>query len=85
MYDDDVAAICPAKKVALERIEVDIQHDRIHADDAVNVEQIGGMVEQFKIDLVLHGDLDSAQLERLSEISTRCPVRNIFAGNHVFS
>jgi len=72
------------KEWPLERVEVDIQHDRIHAEDAANVEKSGGMVEHFKIDLVLHGNLDDTQLERLSDISTRCPVRKTLAGNHVF-
>jgi len=72
------------KEWPLERVEVDIQHDRVHADDAVNVEQPGGMVEHFTIDLVLHGDLDEAQLDRLADISTRCPVRKTLAGTHVF-
>lgn len=72
------------KEWPLEKVEVDIQHDRVHADDAANVEQAGGMVEQFSIDLVLHGDLDAAQLERLADISTRCPVRKTLAGTHIF-
>jgi putative redox protein len=72
------------KEWPLEKVEVDIQHDRIHADDAANVESSGGMVEHFKIDLVLHGDLDEAQLDRLTDISTRCPVRKTLAGTHVF-
>jgi len=72
------------KEWPLERVEVDIQHDRVHAEDAANVEKSGGMVEHFKIDLVLHGDLDDAQVERLSDISTRCPVRKTLAGTHVF-
>ena len=68
----------------LEKVAVDIQHDRIHADDAENVEKPGGMVERFKIDLVLHGDLDDAQVARLTDISTRCPVRKTLAATHVF-
>ena len=73
------------KKWPLERVEVDIRHDRIHADDAANVESAGGMVEHFTIDLVLHGDLDQTQIDRLSDISTRCPVRKTLAGTHVFN
>lgn len=72
------------KEWPLERVEVEIQHDRIHADDAANVEKPGGMVEHFSIELVLHGELDNDQVERLSNISTRCPVRKTLAGTHVF-
>jgi putative redox protein len=73
------------KEWALERVEVDIQHDRVHADDAARVEEAGGLVERFQIDLVLHGDLDDAQIDRLSDISTRCPVRKTLAASHVFA
>ena len=73
------------KKWALERVEVDIQHDRVYADDAVRVEEKGGLVERFQIDLVLHGDLDDAQIERLSDISMRRPVRKTLAATHVFA
>ena len=69
----------------LERVEVDIQHDRVHAEDAARVEETGGMVERFQIDLVLHGDLDDGQIERLSDISTRCPMRKTLAATHVFA
>ena len=73
------------KERALERVEVDIQHDRVHDDDAARIEEKGGLVERFQIDLVLHGDLDDAQIERLSDISTRCPVRKTLAATHVFA
>jgi putative redox protein len=69
---------------ALDGVEVDIQHDRVHADDAANVEEAGGMVERFQIDLSLRGDLDEAQIERLADISTRCPVRKTLAATHQF-
>jgi putative redox protein len=72
------------KEWPLERIEVDIEHDRIHADDAVNVENTGGSVERFRIKLVLHGELDEAQRSRLADISTRCPLRKTLAATHVF-
>ena len=73
------------KRWSLARVEVDIQHDRIHADDAANVESAGGVAEHFTIDLVLHGDLDQTQIDRLSDISTRCPVRKTLAGTDVFN
>ena len=48
------------KEWVLERVEVDIQHDQVHADDAARVEEDGGLVERFQIELALHGDLDDA-------------------------
>ena len=72
------------KEWPVERIEIDIEHDRVHADDAKNVEMSGGLVERFRIDLVLYGDLDEEQRSRLAEISTRCPMRKTLAATHVF-
>ena len=72
------------KEWPLEKVEVSIEHDRVHAEDAENVEAPGGLVEHFKIDLVLHGDLDDSQIERLADISSRCPIRKTLAGAHVF-
>ena len=72
------------KEWPVERIEIDIEHDRVHADDAKNVEMSGGLVERFRIDMALHGDLDEEQRSRLAEISTRCPMRKTLAATHVF-
>ncbi|MCZ6817028.1 MAG: OsmC family protein [Planctomycetota bacterium] len=72
------------KEWSLERVEVEIEHDRVHADDAVNAEQAGAMVDRFRIDLVLHGDLDEVQRDRLAYISARCPVRKTLTGTNVF-
>jgi putative redox protein len=70
---------------SLEQVEVDIQHDRIYADDAANVESAGGLAEHFTIDLVLHGDLEQTQIDRLSDNWTRCPVCKTLVGTHVFN
>ena len=72
------------KEWPLDRVEVTIEHNRVHADDAVNVEQTGGMVDRFRIELVLHGDLDLVQRDRLAYISTRCPVRKTLTGTLTF-
>ena len=48
------------KEWALERVEVDIQHDQVYADDATRGEEDGGLVERFQIELALHGDMDDA-------------------------
>ena len=71
------------KQWPLDRVEVEIEHDRVHAEDAANVEQAGGMVDRFRIGLVLHGELDLVQRDRLAYISTRCPVRKTLTGTHV--
>lgn len=42
----------------VDRVDVDIQHYRVHADDVANVEGVGGFVVHFTIDWVLHSDLN---------------------------
>lgn len=72
------------KEWPLDRVEVEIEHDRVHADDAMNVEQAEGMVDRFRIELVVHGDLNVVQRDRLAYIATRCPVRKTLTGTNVF-
>jgi hypothetical protein len=48
------------KEWALERVEVDIQHDQVYPDDATRVEQDRGLVERFQIELALHSDMGDA-------------------------
>jgi uncharacterized OsmC-like protein len=43
------------------------------------------MIEHFTVDLVFHGGFDQTQIDRLSDISTRCPVRRTLPGTHVFN
>ncbi|MDA1280323.1 MAG: OsmC family protein [Chloroflexi bacterium] len=72
------------KEWPLERVDVDIEHDRVHAEDAAKVEEASGLVERFRINLVLHGDLDETQRSRLAEIATKCPIRKTLAATHMF-
>ncbi len=48
------------KEWALERVEVDIQHDQVYPDDATRVEEDRGLVERFQIELALHSDMGDA-------------------------
>ncbi len=72
------------KEWPLEKVEVSIEHDRVHAEDAESVKALGGLMEHFKIDLVLNSDLYDWQLDCLAEIWSRCPIRKTLAGAHVF-
>jgi putative redox protein len=58
----------------LERVEVKLHHDRIHAADCADCETRAGLVDRIEREITLHGALDSEQRARLLEIADKCPV-----------
>jgi putative redox protein len=66
----------------LDRVAVDVTHDKVHAQDAGGAG--GEKVDVFRRVLTLEGDLSGAQRARLLEIADRCPVhRTLEAGARV--
>lgn len=62
------------KQIPLERVTVRLRHAKIHAKDCGDCESDKGMVDRIERDIVIEGDLDDAQRERLMQIADRCPV-----------
>ncbi|HEY5636786.1 MAG TPA: alpha/beta fold hydrolase [Burkholderiales bacterium] len=62
------------KKLPLERVTVDLAHEKIHAADCSDCETRDGRIDRITRDLTLEGPLDAAQRARLLEIANRCPV-----------
>lgn len=62
------------KKLPLENIDIDLSHDRIHAQDCEQCESDGGMVDRITKVIRLQGDLSEQERTRLIEIADRCPV-----------
>lgn len=62
------------KKWPLERVTVDLKHDKIHAADCAECETREGRIDRIERVLKLEGDLDDAQRARLLEIASKCPV-----------
>jgi putative redox protein len=58
----------------LERVEVALRHDRVHAKDCAECETREGLVDRIEREIALHGPLDDEQRSRLLEIADRCPV-----------
>ena len=58
----------------LDRVEVELSHDRVHARDCEDCEQEDGRVELIRRQIRLEGDLNDEQRDRLAYIATRCPV-----------
>ena len=58
----------------LERVEVALRHERIHAKDCAECETKEGKLDRIEREIALSGPLDASQRARLLEIADRCPV-----------
>ena len=58
----------------LERVDVRLRHEKIHAADCADCEKREGKVDQIEREIVLGGSLDEAQRQKLLEIAEKCPV-----------
>ena len=56
----------------LEHVSVDVNHDKVHAQDAKTA--VGDKIDTWRRRIRLAGDLSQEQRERLLEIADRCPV-----------
>jgi putative redox protein len=56
----------------LTHVQVDVSHDKVHAQDAG--QQTGAKADTFRRLIKLEGDLTEEQRHRLLEIADRCPV-----------
>jgi putative redox protein len=58
----------------LEGMDIQLSHNKIHAKDCEDCESESAKVDIIEVEISFQGDLTEEQLERLAEISTRCPV-----------
>ena len=58
----------------LERVHIELSHERVHADDCERCEEENGIVDLIERKMRFEGPLDDEQRERLAYIATRCPV-----------
>jgi putative redox protein len=62
------------KGLPLERVSVELTHDKIHAADCAECETREGKVDRIERVIRLEGALDDAQRAKLLEIAGKCPV-----------
>lgn len=63
------------KEWPLERAEVRLRHERIHAEDCQHCDQVDAKLTHIVKHLRLTGDLTQEQRERLKVIAGKCPVQ----------
>lgn len=59
---------------ALDKVSVDVRHEKIHAEDCAACETKEGRIDRLRVDITLEGPLDDEQRARLLEIAHKCPV-----------
>lgn len=62
------------KGIPLDRVRVQVRHEKIHATDCADCETKDGRLDEFRVEITLDGQLDTDQSRRLVEIADRCPV-----------
>ncbi len=55
-------------------VQIELEHDRVHASDCADCEGTAGRLEVIRRRIHLEGDLSADQRERLAEIARKCPV-----------
>jgi len=71
------------KQWPLQDVLIDLQHERIHATDCEDCAQTDGKIDRITRHIKFVGDLDEAQISRLTEIADRCPVHRTLENNPV--
>ena len=62
------------KGIPLERVSVELKHEKIHAIDCAECETKEGKIDRIERLIGLEGTLDRAQRDKLLEIANKCPV-----------
>lgn len=62
------------KNWPLENVETHVNHSKSHARDCENCESPSAKIDVFEREIVLKGNLDEKQQQRVLQIADRCPV-----------
>lgn len=62
------------KEWPIEDIYIEMRHNKTHAEDCEDCDDPKARIDKIEKDIIVEGDLSEEQLERLLEISKKCPV-----------
>jgi uncharacterized OsmC-like protein len=68
------------KEWPLESVEVELEHERVHAEDCKDCDSKEGQISEIRLKLKLTGALTREQEERILEIAGKCPVKKTLEG-----
>ena len=68
------------KGIALTGVDVELEFDRVHADDCVDCDKRKeGWIERVRSQVTIQGTFDDAQRTRLAQVAEHCPVHKTLA------
>lgn len=62
------------KKWPLQNVETHVTHNKDHVEDCENCERNTSKIDVFEREIILEGNLDEEQQQRVLEIADKCPV-----------
>ena len=62
------------KEWPVEDIYIELRHFKDHADDCKDCDDPKARIDKIEKEIIIKGDLSNDQIERLLEISKKCPV-----------
>lgn len=62
------------KEWPVEDIYIEMRHSKAHAEDCVDCDDPAAKIDKIEKEIIVKGDLSQEQLDRLLEISKKCPV-----------
>ena len=62
------------KKWSVENVETHVNHQKNHAEDCEQCELKAAKIDVFEREIIIKGDLDEKQKEKILEIADKCPV-----------
>ena len=65
---------------AVERVTVELEHDRVHAEDCIACDGADAFLDRVRKRITVDGPLHEEQRARLEEISRKCPVQRTLVG-----
>ncbi len=68
------------KKWPVEDIYIEMRHNKSHAEDCIDCEDPKSKIDSIEKELIIKGDLSQEQLDKLMDISKKCPVHKTLLG-----
>lgn len=62
------------KEWPVEDIYIELRHNKVHAEDCEDCDDPKARIDKIEKEIIVKGDLDRDQIDRLLEISKKCPV-----------
>jgi putative redox protein len=69
------------KKWQVDDIYVELRHFKDHAEDCEDCDETSAKIDKIEEEIIVKGDLTDEQLDRMLEISHKCPVYKTLEGS----